>query len=262
MTSFKRLLTESDQLIPLFALGRMMHPVIVDLFGLAGGYRGFWFDQEHAAISTEQIATLSIAARANQMDTFVRMPPVGYWQVTQALEAGAGGVMAAQVFSASQAKEFVSWTKFAPEGVRGLNSSGYDAKYSHKPLAEFVRDANQDVFVAIQIETIQAVDQANEIAALDGVDLLFVGPADLSLAFGVPGQFHDKRLWEAIQHVAQACHKNGIAWGAVVPDPDFADRALELGCRMPTVGNEVHALRRGIDTLKSDFGSQFQQTNG
>lgn len=257
ITSFKRLITETNELVPLFALGRIVHPVLVEMFGLAGGYRGFWFDQEHASISTEQISALALAARANDMDTFVRMPPIGYWQVTQALEAGAGGVMAAQISSADEAREFVSWTKFSPQGVRGLNSSGYDAKYSHKPLGQFATDANREGFVAIQIETTQAVEQAEQIAALDGVDLLFVGPADLSLALGVPGQFHAEKVWEAIAHVSRACRNHGISWGAVVPDPSFAERAVELGCRMPTVGNEIHALRMGIESLRTKFDKAF-----
>jgi 2-dehydro-3-deoxyglucarate aldolase/4-hydroxy-2-oxoheptanedioate aldolase len=256
-TSFKQLITATNELVPLFALGRIIHPVVVEMFGRAGGYRGFWFDQEHASISTEQIAVMSLAARANDMDTFVRMPPTGYWQVTQALEAGAGGVMAAQIFSAEQAAEFVSWAKFSPNGVRGLNSSGFDADYSHKPLAQFVEDANRGNFVAIQIETLQSVEQADQIAALAGVDLLFVGPADLSLALGIPGQFHHEKLWEAINRVSHACRNHGIAWGAVVPDPEFADRAVKLGCRMPTMGNDVQALRHGIKSLQTDFASQF-----
>lgn len=255
--SFKQLITETTEVLPLFALGRILHPVMVEMFGLAGCYRGFWFDQEHASISTEQIASLALAARANDMDTFVRMPPTGYWQVTQALEAGAGGVMAAQIVSADHAREFVSWTKFSPEGVRGLNSSGFDAKYSHRPLAEFATDANREGFVAIQIETLSAVEQADEIAKLPGVDLLFVGPADLSLALGVPGQFHSEKVWEAITRVASACKQGGVGWGAVVPDPQFAVRAMQLGCRMPTVGNEIHALRRGIGSLKTDFAESF-----
>lgn len=256
-TSFKQLINETDELLPLFALGRIMHPVMVEMFGLAGGYRGFWFDQEHVSVSTEQIATMALAARANNMDTFVRMPPIGYWQVTQALEAGAGGVMAAQIYTADEAREFVSWTKFAPQGVRGLNSSGRDARYSHRPLAEFAEEANREGFVAIQIETTQAVEQADQIASIDSVDLLFVGPADLSLALGVPGQFDNRSLWEAITHVSQACKRNGVSWGAVVPTPEFADRAVELGCRMPTIGNGVQALRRGISALQNAFRSQF-----
>jgi 2-keto-3-deoxy-L-rhamnonate aldolase RhmA len=254
--TFKELLA-TDELIRVFALARVIHPVVIEMFGLAGKYHGFWLDQEHAFISTEQIVMASLAARANEFDCFVRLAPAGYWQVTQCLEAGAGGVMGAQIRSAEHAREFVSWTKFAPQGVRGLNSSGCDAGYTHKPLAQFVGDANREHFVAVQIETLGALDDAEEIAGLDGVDLLFIGPADLSLCLGVPGQFHHDKLWEAIGRVADACRQRGKAWGAAAPDPQFAERAVAEGCRMPTMGSDVLALRRGIETIQGAFGTQF-----
>ncbi len=111
--TFKQLLA-TDELIRVFAVARVVHPVVIEMFGLAGKYHGFWLDQEHAQISTEQIGIMSLAARANEMDCFVRVPPTGYWQVTQCLEAGAGGVMGAQIRSADHAREFVSWAKFPP----------------------------------------------------------------------------------------------------------------------------------------------------
>ena len=254
--TFKEMLA-TDELIRVFALARVINPVVIDMFGLAGKYRGFWLDQEHAFISTEQIVMASLAARANDFDCFVRVPPTGYWQMTQCFEAGAGGVMGAQIHSAEQAKEFVSWTKFAPQGVRGLNTSGYDARYTHKPLAQFVEDANREHFVAVQIETLGAVNDVDEIAAIEGVDLLFIGPADLSISLGVVGQFHHEKLWEAIDRVAAACRKHGKAWGAVTPDPKFAERAVANGCRMPTMGSDVLALRRGIETIQAAFEKQF-----
>jgi 4-hydroxy-2-oxoheptanedioate aldolase len=253
---FKEML-ENDELICTFALGRVVNPVLVEMFGLAGGYHGFWLDGEHVTLSTEQMVNLALAGRANGFDSFVRIPPVGYWQVTQCLESGMGGVMAAQIHSSDQAEEFVSWAKFSPRGTRGLNTGGRDANYTHKPPAEFIVDANKDNFVAIQIETTGAVDDADAIAAIDGVDLLFVGPADLSLALGVVGQFHDAKLWEAIDKVAAACKRHGKGWGAVTPDPKFAERAVENGCRMPTMGNDVLTLRRGIDAIKTAFAKHF-----
>jgi 2-keto-3-deoxy-L-rhamnonate aldolase RhmA len=254
--TFKELLA-TDELIRVFSMARVIHPVVVELFGLAGKYHGFWLDQEHAFISTEQIVTVSLAARANDFDCFVRVPPTGYWQVTQCFEAGAGGVMVAQIHSAEQARQFVSWTKFSPEGVRGLNTSSFDADYTHKPLAQFVVDANREHFVAVQIETLGAVDEVDQIAQLDGVDLLFVGPGDLSLALGVVGQFHHEKLWEAIDRVAAACRQHGKAWGAVTPDAQFAERAIASGCRMATMGSDVLAVRRGIEKIQAAFAGQF-----
>ncbi|MFO0868530.1 MAG: aldolase/citrate lyase family protein [Pirellulales bacterium] len=255
--TLKQLLA-TDQLLRTFALGRVVHPVVIELYGLAGGFHGFWLDQEHAFISTEQLVVASLAAKANDMDCFVRLAPTGYSTVTQCLETGVGGVMAAQIHSAAHAEEFVQWTKFAPRGVRGLNLSGRDANYTHKTAPQFIEDANRDHLVAIQIETLGALAAADEIAAIDGVDLLFIGPADLSLALGAPGQFHCDALWEAIGRVAAACRNRGKAWGAVVPDPQFCDRAIELGCRMPTIGNEVGVLRRGVEWFQKSFANAFR----
>lgn len=254
--SFKQMLAER-QMVRVFALGRVIHPILIEMFGLAGGYHGFWLDGEHSDLTTDQMVTAGLAARANDFDSFARIPPTGYWQVTQCLEAGMGGVMAAQIHSAEHAEEFVKWTKFSPRGTRGMNGGGRDGDYSHKPPAQFVEQTNSEQFVAIQIETLGALEEADAIAAIDGVDLLFVGPADLSLCLGVVGEFHHDKLWEGIDRVAAACRNHGKAWGAVTPNPEFADRAIENGCLMPTFGNDVLTLRRGIDAQKTAFGKHF-----
>ena len=253
---FKELLA-TDTLVPLFVVARVPHPLVIEMFGLAGGFKGFWIDQEHAGITVEQIRDLALAGRANELDCFVRQPPVGYWQVTQNLEAGASGVMAAQIHSAEQAHEFASWAKFAPQGTRGMNTGGRDGDYTHKSAAQFAQESNQKNFVAIQIETLGALDQADEIAAIQGVDLLFIGPLDLSLALGVVGKFHHEKLWEGIVRVADACHKHGKNWGCVAPDLQFADRAIEAGCRMPTFASDVTILRRGIERVQEAFSNHL-----
>lgn len=253
---FKELL-DNDELVRVFCLGRVVHPIMIEMFGLAGGYHGFWLDWEHSEVTTEQIVNSAITARANDFDCFVRIPPVGYWKVTHSLDSGAGGVMASQIHSAAQAKEFVSWTKFPPEGVRGLHSDSRDGNYTYRPVKQFVEQANRDHLVAIQIETLGSVKEAEEIAAIDGVDMLFVGPSDLSLALGHVGEFHHEKLWEAIDYVAEVCRKHGKHWGTVPPDAKFADRAVENGCRMLTLGNGMRTLRMGIEALQENFEKHF-----
>lgn len=253
---FKDLL-QRDELIRVFCIGRVVHPIMIEMFGLAGGYHGFWLDWEHAEVSIEQIVTSAITARANDFDCFVRIPLVGYWKVSHSLDSGAGGVMASQIRSVSEAEQFVSWTKFPPVGIRGLHSDSRDGHYTYRPMDQFVNEANRDHFTAIQIETLGALQDADAICALDGVDLLFIGPSDLSLALGHVGQFHHNQLWEAIEHVAQACSRHGKHWGAVATDRKFADRAVENGCRMLTIGNGMRTLRQGIESLKIEFAEHF-----
>lgn len=256
MTTFKSLLA-SDRLIRVFAVARIVHPVLIDLFGFAGGYDGFWIDQEHGGITYDQIVQLSVSARANQMDTVVRMAPSSYALVTQNLEAGAGGVMAAQIHSAAQAEEFVRWSKFAPRGCRGMNSSGRDAQYTHKPQQQYAVESNREQLCSIQIETLGALEQVDQIAAIDGVDLLFVGPSDLSQSLGVLGQFDSPKLWEAIERVQAACKKHGKAWGTVSPNPAYVDRAINTGCRMMSFTSDALAIRKGLEAIRGTYAKYF-----
>jgi 2-dehydro-3-deoxyglucarate aldolase/4-hydroxy-2-oxoheptanedioate aldolase len=257
MAGFFRSLLASDRLIRVFCSGRLVHPVSIQLFGLAGGYDGFWLDAEHAGISNEQITMAALAGRACGLGSFVRMPLTSYAAVTQALESGVDGVMAAQVTSAAEAEKFVSWAKFAPRGVRGLNTQGSDAKFTMLTQIELAEAANRDHFVAIQIETLGALGEVEAIAAIDQVDLLFVGPADLSQALGVLGKPEDDKVWGAIDRVAEACRRHGKAWGIVPAGPSYADRCIEKGCRMVTYGSDVMAMRLGVAALKTMYASGF-----
>jgi 4-hydroxy-2-oxoheptanedioate aldolase len=257
MSGFFKQLLSTGRLIRVFCSGRLVHPVPIQLFGLAGGYDGFWLDAEHAGISTEQITMAALVGRAVGLGSFVRMPLTNYAAVTQALESGVDGVMAAQVNSAAEAETFLRWAKFAPRGVRGLNTQGADAHFTRKTQIELAHDANRDHFVAIQIETLGALDEAERIAAIDGVDLLFIGPADLSQALGVLGQPDHERVWAAIDRVAAACERHGKAWGIVPAGPAFAGRCIEKGCRMMTFGSDVMAMRLGVQALQTMFADHF-----
>lgn len=253
---FKALLAE-NRLIRVFCSGRLCHPISIQMFGLAGGYDGFWLDAEHAGLSTEQITMGALVGRACGLGSFLRLPANSYATVTQALESGVDGVMAAQIGSAAEAEQFVTWAKYAPRGMRGLNTQGADAHFTHKSQLELAHDANRDHFVAIQIETLGALDEVDKIAATADVDLLFIGPADLSQALGVLGQPEHEKVWNAIDRVAAACAKHGKGWGIVPASPSFADRCVEKGCRMLTFGSDVMAMRLGVQAVKTMYADHF-----
>lgn len=250
----KDLLSQPKRVLRVFSLGRLCHPVAIEMFAQSGGYDGFWLDQEHSGLSSEQVLTAAIAGRAHGLGSFVRMPFTHYSLASQNLESGVEGVMAARIQSKNEAEEFVLWCKFAPRGRRGMNTQGADGWYSRRGGGELAEIANRDTFVAIQIETRGALEDADAIAAIDGVDLLFVGPADLSQELGVLGQPDHALVWDAIDRVAAACRKHGKNWGIVPFSPAYAARAVERGCRMVTYGSECHALRLGLDELRLAYG--------
>ena len=245
------------KLVRVFGLGQLCHPKLIEMIGLTGGYDAVWLDQEHGGLSTEQIEHAARAARAAGLDSFVRLAPTDYAAVMRPMEAGAGGVMAAQVRGARQAEEVLVWAKFQPRGLRGLNGSGFDGRYGSLPMADYMRRANAETFVAIQIEHVDAVAEVERIAALPDVDVLFVGPADLSQSMGLLGDWEHSRVWEAIERVARAAREHQTHWAILPPSPAYAKRCVDLGCRMLSIGVDVWMIHKGLKALRTEFGEYF-----
>ena len=236
-----------------FGLGQLCHPKVVEIIGLNGGFDAVWLDQEHAGLSIAQLEEAARAARATGLSSFARLAATDYATVMRPLEAGVGGVMAAQVRSAAEAADVVRWAKFHPLGLRGVNGTGVDGRYGTLPLTEYLRRANDETFVAIQIEHADAVEEVEKIAALPGVDVLFIGPADLGQSLGVPGEWEHPRLWQAVERVARAARAHGVAWAILPPSPAYAERCVALGCRMLSVGLDVWALQRGLRSFLDEY---------
>lgn len=247
-----------NKLTRVFCLGHLCDPKMVEIIGLQGGYDAVWLDQEHCALSIDAIQQATRAAKGVRLDSFVRLAPTDYATVMRPLEAGAGGIMAAQVRSARQTEEIVQWAKFHPRGLRGINNSGIDGGYGTIPFADYLRQANAETFIAIQIEHVDALEEVDKIAAVKDVDVLFVGPADLSQSMGIPGEWNNPRLWKALERVAAAAKNHGIHWAILPPDPALARKCVDLGCRMLSLGLDVWAVQKGLKAFQQEYGEFFQ----
>lgn len=248
----KKLLSQ-NKLVKVFGLGQLCHPKIVEIIGFQGGYDAVWLDQEHAGVTNAQIEEATRAARGVGLDSFVRLAPTDYASVMRPLEAGAGGIMAAQVRSAAEAANVVRWCKFHPQGLRGVNSSGVDGRYATMAMPEYFKKSNDETFVAIQIEHIDAVNEVEQIAALPNVDVLFIGPADLGQSMGLSGDWNDPQLWKAFERVAKAAAAARIHWAILPRNLDYAKRCVDLGCKMLSVGLDVWAVQRGLKAFLTEF---------
>lgn len=262
MNHFSKLVTIKERLaagerLNLFTVSRSFHPNQIEMYALQGGFDGFWIDHEHSGFTIDQIEQAARAGRACGLDCFVRLAPTDYALVTRCLESGAGGVMAAQISTPEQAEQFVQWAKFAPRGQRGLNNWGYDGKFSLMPIDEFCRRSNENSFVAIQIETAEAVECCEKIAAIDGVDHLFIGPADLSQALGITGQMTHPLLLDAISRIAEAARSHGKTLGAVSFSPEQAEILIEKGCRLISMTSDIRTFQEGIVAIKEKFHVLF-----
>ena len=205
----------SGELVKVAGISRVGEPWLAELTGRLG-YDVIWFDMEHRLFGYEVLDPLALACRATGIDLMVRVLKEGYQAPMRALEAGANGTMVPHCKSAAEAKQWADWARFPPLGKRGFDGAGADCDYMLDDSQEFLKHANRETFLMLQIEDPEAVEAADEIAAVEGVDLLFVGPADLSIAYGVPLQVTHPLIEKAIERVAAACargemvgHSNG-----------------------------------------------------
>jgi 4-hydroxy-2-oxoheptanedioate aldolase len=239
--------------VKIAGIGRVAEPWLTEVIGRIG-YDLIWFDMEHRPYGVDKIDPLSLACRATGIDLMVRICKNGYHSAMQALEFGANGLMIPHCRSAEEARQWVEWVRFPPAGKRGLDGVGADADFGLADTSQHLEHANREVFLALQIEDKEAVDAIDEIAAVPGYDLLFVGPGDLSLSYGVPLQFEHPVMQEAISRVAAAVAKHGKWWGTTSGTPEAAQRALDRGARMITAGVDHVFLVNGFKNTFADFG--------
>ena len=258
MPRIKQLLADG-QVVRVFALGQLLSPKLIEMVGEHGEFDALWLDAEHAGIGMKDIELATLAAKAYSMDHFVRLPATDYASVMRPLEAGAGGLMISMVNSAEEAEKAVRWSKFWPRGERGLNGGNRDGRFGLTPLRDYTAAANASTFVGIQIETAGALDQAASIAAVPDVDLLFIGPSDLSQVLGVPGDFENPGCLEAIETIAQVCAQAGKPWGVFSRGPEYAERMRALGCRLFVLAADIHMMHTGIRAAKERYASFFPQ---
>jgi 4-hydroxy-2-oxoheptanedioate aldolase len=234
-------------------VGGFATPRTIELFGTLGKFHGFWFDQEHSGTSHKDLELMLIACRATGMDAFTRVPPTDYATVMRPMEVGCSGVMIAQVRTLDEVKRAVQWVKYPPIGQRGMFTGNAETGYGQIDIATQVTNANRDRWLSIQIETVESVEIVDQIAAVEGVDWLFVGPADLSVTLGVPGDFMHPKCIAALERVNAAVKKVGKSWGILSRDIEHTRRCRELGCQLFSVLGDFDCLRVGLDTLEKRY---------
>jgi 2-keto-3-deoxy-L-rhamnonate aldolase RhmA len=233
-------------------VNRVAEPWLTEVIGRIG-YDVIWFDMEHRAFGYDAIEPVALACRATGIDLMVRVLKTGYTSPMRALEFGANGILVPHCMSAEEARQWVEWVRYPPLGRRGFDGAGADADYALADPREYLSKANEEVFLALQVEDRECVERVEEIAAVPGVDLLFVGPGDLSISYGVPFEFDHPLVQKAIDRVAAAAAKAGIWWGIPTGSPEQAQSALDRGARLITAGNDHSMLLRGFKSAFEDF---------
>ncbi|HAW31947.1 MAG TPA: aldolase [Planctomycetaceae bacterium] len=230
----------------------LLDPSLFELTSLMG-FDGIWMDMEHHTYSLETATQLMRAARIGSSDILARPANGEFMRIGRMLEAGAQGIMYPRCSNAAEAAEVVKWSKFAPLGKRGFDGSGADMPYCTMPVSDYVQQANENTFITIQLEEQSAVDQAEEIAAVPGVDALMLGPADFSILEGFPGQFNHPQMQTAIETIATAAANQGKHWGMPTFNLEHAQQVLQRGARMLYHMADIIFVKNGLEQMQQQF---------
>jgi len=147
--------------------------------------------------------------------------------------------------------------KYPPIGRRGLENMMPDADLGFVDTRSYIEHANRETFVAIQLEDVEALDHLDDIVSVKGIDILFIGPGDLTLSMGIPLQLDHARYRDAVARIAAAAARHGKWWGLPVGDVAAAQRFAEQGARLFNIGGDYGMLRTGFVNLRQNFDRAF-----
>lgn len=219
-------------------------------------------DMEHSGYSYETVRNVAQYTRAAELPLIVRVPSNHYHDISRALDMGAQGVMLPMVASADEARHIVNCIKYPPKGNRGAIFAFANDNYKGgEPLAK-TRAANRSCALFLQIETVEGVNNADEIAAVDGVDCLWVGHFDLSNSLGIPGQFNHPQFLDATDTVIKAARKHGKSVGRLIPTVkdciklysdgfDFISYSGDVWVFQSSIASAVTEIKEGCSTLST-----------
>jgi 2-keto-3-deoxy-L-rhamnonate aldolase RhmA len=211
-------------------------------------------DLEHTAYSLEHMRVVVAAARSSEITVLVRVPDAAYDLVARALDLGAHGVMVPAVESADEARLVAASARFPPRGRRGFGLI-HRADWAATGLPALIERLDRETIVLVQIETVAGVGAVEDIAAVDGVDLLWIGHFDLTTSLGVPGDVASAAFAEAVERVLTAGATSGKPVGILAGNATEAVAHAERGFRAIALGLDAwlyeDALRQGLATVRN-----------
>jgi 4-hydroxy-2-oxoheptanedioate aldolase len=208
------------------------------------GYDWLVVDLEHGAGTEAGLVGLLQSVEVGGSTAVVRPQSGERLRIGRALDLGAAGIVIPRLESAAEAREAVSFLRYPPAGVRGVALRTRGAGLGTVAHGE-VHQINERILGIVQIESVGALREADQIAAIDGVDVLFVGPADLTHSLGIPGQFDHETYRTALKTVVDACAAHGKAAGILIYDAAVVPDLLELGFRFVGIGADGALVASG-----------------
>jgi 4-hydroxy-2-oxoheptanedioate aldolase len=223
---------------------RLTRSIEIARLAKTAGFDSIYVDVEHSTLSLETTGQICIAALEAGIAPFVRVPSTRPEHVSRVLDAGALGVIAPHIRSGGEAREVVSASKYPPLGERSHAGVLPHLHYRSFPVAEVNAAMNDATMVVVQFETADAIERAEEIAAVEGVDMVLIGTNDLLADMGLPGQYEHARVRDAYARTLAACRKHGkhVGVGGLATRPALAAEFVKMGARYVSTGTDLAFL--------------------
>jgi 2-keto-3-deoxy-L-rhamnonate aldolase RhmA len=208
------------------------------------------FDMEHGRCDIGLMEQMIASCRGSGIVPMARVPDLNFSPLSRVLDVGARGVMVPRVETRQQTEEIVRQLKYAPQGRRGV-ALGVAHDLYRAAGAEFFAQANEEITVIIQVETVKAFENLDAIISVPGVDVAWVGHYDLTVSMGIPAQFDNPQVLEAMDELLGGCKRHGVAPGFLPPTPESALHWIRKGFRMMSLGSDIGVFMDGMRKFKA-----------
>lgn len=216
---------------------------VVDIACQITGMDCVWSDMEHIPNDFSIIEKQILAAKAHDVDMFVRVPRGSYSDLIRPLEMDAAGIMVPHIMNLDEARKVVYHTKFQPVGRRALDGGNADGLYANISTEDYIQQANEQRFNILQIEDHEPLDELEDIIKLPGLDIIFFGPGDFSHGLGVPGKFDHPKLLETQKRIGELAMKHG-KFAGTVGGVQNVEALISQGYRLISIGADVIGINQ------------------
>ena len=222
------------------------------------GHMGFdclWICNEHQGIDRSMLENIIRTGKISGMDMLIRTGHGSHTDLIQPLEMGAQGLMIPHIKSAEQVKHIVHEAKFHPFGLRGMDCVNGDADQGMASVDEYIEFARNNTFLAVQIEDEAVMAQVDDIASVDGLDMIFLGPKDFSQSIGEPGNVRHPKVWDAIMKTSEACARHGIYCATSgLGDLEYMKKLIDNGVKFIPALSDYGVMVQGLKDAKEKYG--------
>lgn len=218
------------------------------------GFDCVWIDREHLAQDWSVLGSHVWATKAYDVDLMVRTPRGSYSDYIKPLELDAAGILVPHIMDLEDAKKVIKMTRFHPAGRRPMDGGNADGAYTNLNFNDYIKQANEQRFVVLQIEDPEPLKDLEAIAALDGYDMLFFGPGDFSQGIGAPGEWNHPKINETRRLVAEIANKHG-KFAATTGSVENLPNLIDMGYKFISIGADVVGFSNYCKDLVARFNN-------